>query len=497
MMSGRTAAILSGLLAISVVGILVAITNDEPAGPRPNSMTPAGDARAHSERGSVAIDDRRQQLAGIRTQAVVTGTLARTARGTGAVIIDESRVTDVNLRLDGWIRDLHVNYTGQKVRQGDPLFTLFSQELVGAQLQYLVALRSREQLTPAQAADQEYQERLIETPRRRLLYWDVPEDQIRALEKAGQALEAVTFRSPSDGVVIEKAATKGMHVQAGQTLFKLADMSLVWIDAAFSPSDVTHLKIGQRVDVTFVAQPTEKVAGKILYLYPSVAESSRTARVRIEVPNHSGRLTPGMFAEVDVAIEPEKGLIVSEDAVLDSGRRKTVFVAGGNGRFEPRDVTVGLHTDNQYIVLSGLTEGEQVVTRATFMLDSESQLVSALQNYGAPASKPSSPTTSQTSLTFLTNPDPPRAGKTQMEVHLVGADRSPVTDATLEVRFYMAPMPSMNMPAMTASTQLEHVGQGVYRGTGIFAMAGPWDVTVSASRQGNQVAERRLSLVVR
>jgi Cu(I)/Ag(I) efflux system membrane fusion protein len=496
MISGRKAAILSGLLVIGIVGIFLAITNVKPAG-LPLKSTTLTDATTQSGRSPVVIDDRRQQLAGIRSQAVATGTLTRTARGTGSVIIDESRVTDVNLRLDGWIRDLHVNYTGQRVRQGDPLFTLFSQELVGAQLQYLAAWRSREQLTPAQAADREYQERLIETPRRRLLYWGVPEDQIRALEKAGEALEAVTFRSPADGVVIEKAATRGMHVEAGQTLFKLVDMSLVWIDAAFSPSDVTHVKSGQRVDVSFPAQPDEKVAGKILYLYPSVAESSRTARVRIEVPNRTGRLTPGMFANVDVAGEPESGLIVPEDAVLDSGRRKTVFVAAGDGRFEPRDVTLGLHTDNKYIVLSGLSEGEQVVTRATFMLDSESRLVSALQSYDARTPSASSPTVSQSSLTFLTNPDPPRAGKTQLEVHLVGADRSPVTDASLEVRLYMAPMPSMNMPAMTAATHLEHVGRGVYRGTGTFAMAGPWDVTVLAARHGSQIAEKRLSLVVR
>jgi Cu(I)/Ag(I) efflux system membrane fusion protein len=274
-------------------------------------------------------------------------------------------------------------------------------------------------------------------------------------------------------------------------------MSVVWIDAAFSPADVTHLKIGQGVDVTFAAQPNEKVAGKVLYLYPSVTESSRTARVRIEVPNRTGGLTPGMFADVDVAGEPEKGLIVPEDAVLDSGRQKAVFVAVGNGRFEPRDVTVGLHTNNQYIVLSGLNEGERVVTRAAFMLDSESRLVSALENYDARTPSTSSPTISQTSLTFLTSPDPPRAGKTQLEVRLVGADRSPVTDASLEVRFYMAPMPSMNMPAMNAATHLDHVGDGVYRGTGTFAMAGPWDVTVLAARQGSQIAEKRLSLVVR
>jgi membrane fusion protein, copper/silver efflux system len=496
MSSGRRAVGYASLFVIGVVGILLAVNNFPPVLESSAVNTPT-ETREPPDRASIVLDDRRQQLAGIRTEAVVRGTLARTAHGLGSVIFDESRITDVNLRLGGWIRDLHVNYTGQRVRQGEPLLTLFSQELIGAQLQYLAAWRSREQLTPAQSADREYQERLIETPRRRLLYWDVPEDQLRALERAGEAIEAVTFRSPADGVVIEKVATRGMHVEAGQTLFKLAGTSVVWIDAAFSPSDAAHMRAGKPAEIVVAGQATEKITGKILYIYPSLAESSRTARVRIEAQNRAGRLTPGMFAHVDVAIEPEAGLIVPEDAVLDSGRRKTVFVAAGGGRFEPRDVAVGLHAGDRYIVLSGLNEGEQVVTRATFMLDSESQLMSALQSYSSSSSTSSNSKIPKATLTLLTKLSQARVGKTELEVQLVGADGAPVTDSSLEARFYMAPMPAMNMPAMTAATSLEHVGRGVYRGTGSFAMAGSWDVTLSASRQGEQLAEKRLSLVVR
>jgi len=195
--------LISGLLTLGVAAILVAVTRERPRDiatvPERSVSVNAGRARQ-----AVVLDDRRQQLAGIRTEPVRHATLMRTVRGTGAVVINETTVTDVNLKLDGWIRDLFVNYTGQEVTKGQPLFTLYSQELIGAQLQYLAALRSLQQLTPAQAADREYQERLIETPRQRLLYWDVPQDQIKALEEAGRALEAVTFRSPAAGVVIEK-----------------------------------------------------------------------------------------------------------------------------------------------------------------------------------------------------------------------------------------------------------------------------------------------------
>jgi len=489
--------LISGLLTLGVAAILVAVTRERPRDiatvPERSVSVNAGRARQ-----AVVLDDRRQQLAGIRTEPVRHATLMRTVRGTGAVVINETTVTDVNLKLDGWIRDLFVNYTGQEVTKGQPLFTLYSQELIGAQLQYLAALRSLQQLTPAQAADREYQERLIETPRQRLLYWDVPQDQIKALEEAGRALEAVTFRSPAAGVVIEKAATKGMHVESGATLYKLADTSVMWIEAAFNVRDGTQLRQGQRAAITIDPQRAEKLTGRIVDIYPILSEPSRSVRVRLEVANRRGDLKAGMFATVEVAVEPTEGLLVSEDAVIDSGRQQTVFVATGNGRFEPRTVTTGARADNQIVVLSGLREGEQVVSRGTFLLDSESQLRAALEGYSSSTStSQSSDKRPQSTLNVSMDPDPARVGENHVRVEMLDAHNMPVTDASVVVRFYMAPMPSMNMPAMRAEARLQHTGSGIYLGGGTLPMAGPWEATVSASRNGQPIGEKRVSFVVR
>ena len=195
---------------------------------------------------------------------------------------------------------------------------------------YLAALRAREQLTPAQAADRSYQERLIETPKTRLLYWDVPEDQLRALESSGEALESVTFRSPTDGVVVEQSVTKGMHVKAGDTLYRFADTSVVWIEADFNPSEAAHLSKAKMARVIVAGQPTGNMTGKIVHLYPSLAERSKSVRARISVSNPNDELKPGMFATVEVSAEPSQGLIVPEDAVIDSGT--TPDSVRGNGR---------------------------------------------------------------------------------------------------------------------------------------------------------------------
>jgi RND family efflux transporter MFP subunit len=487
----------SGLLALCAVIIAVVVARgrterDAPDAAQPNRSIPS------SDRSPVLLDQRRQQLAGIRTAAAVTATLSRGVRGLGTVTFDETRLTDVNLKLDGWIRTLYVNHTGQRVRQGDPLFALFSQDLIAAQLQYLAAVRSREQLSAEQAATREYEERLIETPLKRLLYWDVPQDQLRVMEKAGKPMEAVVFRSPAAGVVIKKSVTQGMHVAAGETLYTLADTSNVWVEAGFDPDSITELRRGQRATVTFDARPTEKVEGKVLLVSPSLSES-KTARVRIEVSNRTGALRPGMFATVDVPAASSHGLVIPEDAVIDSGKRQTVFVATGDGHFEPRPVVLGLRGDDgRVVVVSGLNAGERVVTRATFLLDSESQLRAALDTFGGTPPSPSRDAPAdRASLDLWTDPDPPHVGQNDVRVRLLDAHQAPLTDASIAVRFYMAAMPSMNMPAMHAEASLEHTGKGMYHGGSTLPMAGPWEVTVVASRNGRRIAEKTVPLLVR
>jgi hypothetical protein len=206
-----------------------------------------------------------------------------------------------------------------------------------------------------------------------------------------------------------------------------------------------------------------------------------------------------MFATVDVPAASSHGLVIPEDAVIDSGKRQTVFISTGDGHFEPRTVVLGLHADdNRVVVLSGLKAGERVVTRATFLLDSESQLRAALDSYGgAPRSHSSNASAAQASINLWTDPDPPRVGPNDLRVQLLDAHHAPVTDASIDVRFYMAAMPSMNMPAMRTAARLEHAGEGIYRGGSTLPMAGPWEVTVAASRDGHPIAEKTVSLLVR
>jgi len=448
----------------------------------------------------VAIDPRRQQLIGVRTVRVARGALERTIRAAGTVRYDETRLTDVNLKLGGWITDLYVNYVGQRVARGQVLFTLFSPELLAVQNELLLGLRNRDQLTDSQASNaREFGERVVDVPRQTLLRWDVPADQVRVLEDTRQLLTAVEFRSPADGVVIEKAAVKGMHVESGKTLYRLADLSVVWIEVDFHELDLSELRVGANAEVTAEAWPGQRLSGRIVNVYPYMAEQTRTVKARVALPNRDGRLKPGMFVTVDVGVTSGDGLLVPADAVVDSGSRQIVFVAQGQGHFEPRDVTVGPRAGGQAIILAGLHEGEEVAARGTFFLDSESQMRAALEDYQTQYQTQHSHATSREPVSFdvgvQTIPNPPRTGANVVEVHVRDREARPVTDAEIRVLFSMAPMPSMNMPAMRSEARLTHVENGIYRGRATISMGGRWDVTVTALRQGRAVAEIRTSLV--
>jgi multidrug efflux pump subunit AcrA (membrane-fusion protein) len=466
---------------------------------------PATDAALESApnesdgRAVVPIDHRRQQLIGVRTARVVRGALARTIRAVGTVRYDETRLVDVNLKLDGWITDLYVNYVGQPVVRGQALFTLFSPELLATQEELVLGLRNRDQLTSSQAPNaREFGERVVDVPRRTLLRWDVPADWVRALEETRRLREAVEFRSPADGVVIETAVVKGMHVESGQTLYKLADLAVVWIEVDFNELDFSELRAGARVDVTADAWPGQRLSSTIANVYPYVTEETRTVKARVALANRDGRLKPGTFVNVDVAVTPGEGLLIPADAVVDSGRRQIVFVAQGQGHFEPRDVTVGARADGQVSILSGLHEGEDVAARGTFFLDSESQMRAVLQDYQtAPPITLASGEPAAFDLSVRTTPNPPRAGENVVEVRVRDREGRTVDDADVRVLFSMAPMPSMNMPAMRSEARLTYVEHGAYRGPATLSMGGRWDVTVTALRQGRSIAETRTSLVAR
>jgi membrane fusion protein, copper/silver efflux system len=459
--------------------------------------TPAASAQTVTPRGPVTIDPRRQQLIGVRTVAARKTTLTPTIRAAGTVRSAETRLTDVNIKLDGWIRDLFVDYTGQAVTKGQPLFTLYSPDLLAAENEYLLALKARDQLQQSAIADaKDRAAQLVVAARQRLGLWDLGEEQLRELDERREASSAITFRSPVSGVVMEKTAVKGMRVTSGQMLYKIADLSTVWVEADVYEAEVATVRLGQSATVTLDAYPGERFTGKVIYIYPYVDEQTRTNKVRYEFANRGGRLKPGMFANVDIAAPGSAAIVVPLNALLDSGREQIVFVGQGDGYFEPRKVRAGRRLGDDVEILEGVKEGEMVATGAAFFLDSESQLRAAVQGYEA-ASTAAAPAAAGLDIAFHTIPDPPKTGDNQMEVVVKDAAGKPVDGADVSVQFFMSAMPTMNMPAMRSETKLAQAGGGVYRGPGQVLMAGQWQATVIVTRAGQRLGAKQMTMVAK
>ena len=469
----------------------------------PSAEVPAQaktDEPAGTPRAEIMIDARRQQLIGVRTVPVELRALTATVRTVGLVRYDETRLADVNLKLEGWIRDLYVDTTGEFVKAEQPLFTLYSPELLTTQNEYLLALKTRDQLRQSQLADaREHAQRLVESAKQRLMLWDLPADQFDKLEESRQAQTAIVFRSPVTGYVIEKNVLKGQHLMPGQSLYQIADLSTVWVEADVYEQDLSAIRLGAPAVVTIDAYPGERFTGKVTFIYPFVGEQIRTVKVRFAFANRGTRLKPGMYANVELATSTGRGLVVPINALLDSGHEQIVFIAQGDGYFEPRRVKVGQRLDDAIEILEGVKEGESVATGAAFFLDSESQLRSALQAYETPPSAGSEAPAARDrlSITFRSQPDPPRSGENELEAVVTTPDGMPVTDAQVSVVFFMAAMPAMSMPAMRNEAKLAHVGNGVYRGTGQVMMAGRWDATVNVLRDGQRIGSHQLSVVAR
>ena len=463
-------------------------------------------------RGDVTLDVRRQQLIGVRTVAVGRVSVAPVIRAVGTVRLDETRLTDVNLKIDGWIRDLLVDYTGSPVRKGQPLFTLYNPEILATQSEYLLATATRDQLARSLATDvRDHAGQLAAAARQRLALWDVPPEDLATLEETRNPQGIVTFRSPVDGIVMEKQAMKGMHATAGQTLYKVADLSVVWVEADVYENDAQGVRIGAAATVTVNAYPGETFSGKTAFIYPTVQEQTRTLKVRLALPNRAGRLKPGMFANVEFQTLARPGLVVPTDAVLDSGTDQVVFIAEGDGHFAPRHVRVGRRLRDGVEILDGLKEGEQVATGAAFFLDSESQLRASLPGYqpyagmatsgaaasGAATAPTAAPAAERLAIALRTQPDPPRMGRNVFEVSVRDSGGAPISDADVSVGFFMAAMPTMNMPAMQNTFTVSPVGKGVYRGSGEVLSSGSWSVTVTVGRKGQRLGSTQLTVVAR
>ncbi|HWW83639.1 MAG TPA: FixH family protein, partial [Vicinamibacterales bacterium] len=306
------------------------------------------------------------------------------------------------------------------------------------------------------------------------------------------------FRAPVSGFVVEKMAVKGLHVMPGQSLYKVSDISVVWVEADVYESELAAVKVGDAATVTVDAYPGEPFTGRVIYIYPYLDDKTRTNKVRVQLTNRGGRLKPGMYAHVDLESRGRSGLVVPTNAVLDSGTEQVVFIAQGDGRFQPQKVTIGRRLGDSTEILDGLKEGDQVATGATFFLDSESQLRASLQGYetsAAPTGGVTAPAGTQ--IAFRTVPDPPKTGDNQLEATVKDATGNPIDDAEVTVQFFMPAMPTMNMPAMKSDAKLAPAGGGVYRGSGQVMMAGRWEATVTVVRGGQRLGTKQLPVVAR
>jgi Cu(I)/Ag(I) efflux system membrane fusion protein len=332
---------------------------------------------------AVFVSPERQQISGVRFGRAEYRNLERIIRTVGKMEFDEKKVSMVNPKIGGWIEDLYVDYTGKMVHQGQPLLSIYSPELVAAQEEVLLALKAKKILGASPITDvAEGGDRLLQGARRRLLLWDITPKQLETLEQTGEIKKSMVLYSPVDGFVMEKMAYKGMALMPGTALYKIGDLSSIWVIGDIYEYELPFIKIGDRAKITLAYYPGEAFEGTATYIYPSLDPKTRTAKVRFDLPNPEFRLKPEMWANVELKIPLGRKLVVPEDAVMDSGTMQMVFVDRGQGHFESRHIQVGSKVQEYYEVLSGLREGERVVTSANFLIDSESQLKGAMGGMG-------------------------------------------------------------------------------------------------------------------
>jgi len=325
------------------------------------------------------------RLAGVSTARAVKETVSRTIRTVGTVTVDETRVRHVHTKISGWIEQLSVNFTGQYVRRGQPLLSIYSPELVASQEEFLRAKAAAARFAASDLPEvRRGGEDLAAAARRRLQLFDVPEEFIATLDRTGTPQRTVTLLSPVSGFVTAKATFEGHQVEPGMELFTITDLSHVWIEGDFYEYDAAAVRLGQPARLTLPYDARAVRSSRVSYIYPALNAETRTLRVRFDAANPALSLKPGMFANIELDVARATALTIPDSAVLDTGPRQVVFVDAGAGRFEPREVRLGLRADGKAQVVAGLAEGEAVVVRANFLLDSESRLRAALAG-AAPA----------------------------------------------------------------------------------------------------------------
>lgn len=339
--------------------------------------------RLTTETGTITIPPERLQTIGVKYEQVARRPLEKVIRTVGRVAIDERKQAKVTTKFHGWIEQLFVSATGDHVRKGQVLFTIYSPDLVASQEEYLLALRGRKQMGESEFPEvAQGSKELLEATKRRFQLWDITDDHIRELEKTGKVLKALPIHSPITGTVIKKEALAGAHIDPGQELYTVADLSHIWILADIYEYELSFVKAGQKAAVTLSYDPGTVLTGHLSFIYPTLDPKTRTAKVRFELDNADEKLKPDMYANVELRVNLGTRLAIPQEAVIESGQKQVVFLHHGGGRLEPRLIKTGVKTGEWSEVLEGLKEGEHIVTSANFLIDSESRLKSVVESMG-------------------------------------------------------------------------------------------------------------------
>jgi Cu(I)/Ag(I) efflux system membrane fusion protein/cobalt-zinc-cadmium efflux system membrane fusion protein len=467
------------------------------------SAAPEQNARANTiteaPLAPVQLSPERMQSIGVETGTAEWKQINDAIRATGTVDIDERLVSYVQVRFSGYIRKVFANATYQYVKKNEPLFTIYSPQLLAAQNEYLLAKRNELTLgrssvdgVAAGAAA------LTAGAEARLKQWDIPQDEIAALQRTGKATADLIINSPVTGYITERNALPNLYVEPATRIYSIADLSRIWVYAQVFQDDVGRLKPNDSVRITLDAYPGRTFRGRIESILPQVDLTTRTVRVRLEIANPDLTLKPGMFVNAEFRTNLGRHLVVPASAVLQSGTRQLAFIDEGGGKLTPKDVVLGPRTGDDVIVLQGLAAGQRIVTSANFLIDSESQLQAAAGSYMPPppgasaaATQPSQKA-AQVNVDFTSDPNPPRKGNNTFQVKLTGSGGAPVDGADVDVIFFMPAMPAMGMAAMTAKAKLGGTGGGTYRGTGVLQSGDTWQVTITVQKSGQFLATKQM-----
>jgi membrane fusion protein, copper/silver efflux system len=345
----------------------------------PSTPAQPGEQAEEVETPTVEIPPEKQQLIGVRTVAASMKPMRSVIRTVGLIQYDERKLATINTKFEGWIERLYVNITGSSVKKGQPLAEIYSPELFATQQEFLNTLRwtkenrdiKNDGIRSMLSGDAD---RIVEAARQRLRLWDISEAQIKKIEETGQPIRTLVISSPVNGYVIQKTALQGMRVMPGEKLFDIADLSTVWVISDIYEFQLPLIKVGQRAAITLSYLPNKIFSSTVDFVYPTLTGETRTAKMRFTIPNPGGQLKPQMFTNVEIKVNQGTKFAVPDNAVMDTGTRKVVYVDKGEGIFEPREVETGINADGFTEIVMGLKAGEKVATSATFLIDSEAQL---------------------------------------------------------------------------------------------------------------------------